>query len=280
MAREQKVLYKIEGGTAEEQKRVQAAMDWLLSPKSWGIGKNLLNKAYKLHKKPVVINITKNSMIGYNDSVGENTVYINFDQLDNVTYFDYKGQPYNGSLESTLAHELVHAGQKGLVKAGVEKSRLERKIMQELFGEDRTKEFKKQMSEVASAHTYESAMEKLENVVDKFLSDRNLVKIVSNHESVRAITDEFEPPAVNAERLVSSAQKLGVRKDYDSHSLPPEIERKMVINQFVSMFGINDKPRSKETQPWVNVVGGGKDVLPSAESHVRVAQQESVGKQL
>ena len=98
MAKEQKVLYKIEGGTAEEQKKVQNAMDYLLSSQSWGIGKNLLNKAYKLHKKPVSIIITDKDMNGYGNFANENAIRINFQAFDNVELVEYNGKRYKPSL--------------------------------------------------------------------------------------------------------------------------------------------------------------------------------------
>lgn len=257
MTKKEKILYKIEGGTAEEQRQVQAAMDYLLSPQAWGIGKNLLNKAYKLHKKPVIIRINDKDMIGYGDFGGENTVSINFDQLNCSDYVDYKGNSYKPSLESQLAHELTHAGQKNIVNAFFQRIELENMATLEIIGQDGAKKWNKILLDVVSSKTYESAMQKLENFVDNFLIPvtPNIIENMSNRKEFIKHIEDIEKPAVSIERLVSSAQNSGIRKDYiNTPELSPDITRRIIIDKYAMMLGIDEKPHRKEIKSFRQMV--------------------------
>ncbi|MEZ5691275.1 MAG: hypothetical protein R3D71_06395 [Rickettsiales bacterium] len=92
-------LYKIKGGSEQECARVRESMEFLLSPAAKGIGKNLLRDAYRVHKKPVSIEINNYKDNVYNNLMGEHTV--------SVTPESLKGN----NLTIRLARELKHAGQ-------------------------------------------------------------------------------------------------------------------------------------------------------------------------
>lgn len=92
-------FYRIEGGTHEDNNRVQAAMNWLISEKADRIGEQILRDAYKLHKKPLIIKITDEHNNSYSDLMGEHTI--------EVTTKDLKGN----LLAINLARELVHSSQ-------------------------------------------------------------------------------------------------------------------------------------------------------------------------
>ncbi len=92
-----KNLYKIEGGKDNARRRVEVAMDWLLSEKADGIGEQLLLDAYELHKKPITISITEHHDNTYNDLFGEYKIDITPESLR------------GNFLTIRLARELVNA---------------------------------------------------------------------------------------------------------------------------------------------------------------------------
>ncbi len=255
-----KELYRIVSGTSEEKAHVQGAIDFLFSQKAWNIGKGLLNKAYKRHKKPVIIHAARGEAIGY-DHV-EHAIYINPEQVSKLNFLDYKGVRYEPTLESTLAHEFVHAGQDAIAIEKLKNSANsdgKLKILDRIYI-DKVSAYE---SDIANARTYESAMEKLNEFADwKLPSKMKSVEYQYNHPTFREYIKKVEDPAVNAERLVSSAQRSGIRKEYiDPRILAPEYNRKKIIDKYVESLDIDKKPRKRKAPSgaWSSRVVTAKD---------------------
>ncbi|MEZ5691274.1 MAG: hypothetical protein R3D71_06390 [Rickettsiales bacterium] len=258
MSKKEKILYTIEGGTPQEQRRVQQAMDWLVSPDAWGIGKNLLNNAYKLHKKPVTIEISDKMPVGYLDLNDENKIIVNFEQLEHTKGKNYQNKDYKPTLEGIIAHELTHAGQTRMQEGAIENLQVQSSIQSKVFGDKEMLQQTQAINDITSAPTYQSAMRKLEAYVDELVIPKNnaVKEALSKDKKYKSYVNEFEIPAMHVERLISSRQKSGIRnEDYiNSAEMSPEIERKITINFLADLLEIDKKPY--ENKNWQTTIKG------------------------
>ncbi len=278
MTVEREALYKIEGGNPKERARVQEAVDWLLSPDAWGVGKNLLNKAYKLHKKPLILELTDKEESGYINLVGENTVYVNLRQIDKTQVLDSQDGYSKASLESVIAHELVHAGQKHFKASVLENVALQEILESKLFTDEERARYNNALAGVVNAPDYQSSVRKLDKFIDEIVIPRNrkFWEGIVEEPKFQQYMGEIEKPAVHVERIIASRRWEGIRKDYmSSHKMTPDMEHGILFGHYHDLLGLDEKPRAetkKKNSLEMVVEGGGNKTRSGRKAHQRIAE--------
>ncbi len=104
-----RALFRIVGEEGPALRRVEEAMEWLLSPKAEGLGQQLLHEAHALHGKPLTIAVSKAASNGYLNALGEHTIHINPHHVEQIALSAADGAAHLMSVERCLGHEMTHA---------------------------------------------------------------------------------------------------------------------------------------------------------------------------
>jgi hypothetical protein len=241
-----KTLFKIVGEEGPALRRVEEAIEWLLSPKAEGLGQKLLHDAHALHGKPLTIAVSEASS-GY--IPGEHIVHLNPHQVENVSFLTAEGVPHKRALEGCIGHELKHAGQARLQEGAAEKAMLEGKIGDAYRGRltaEQSYTLHEQRRNIFEAPNYHTARQHLEKYVDETLlpmmeaTDRELFA----HPDYIKHVQEFEMPAIEIENRIATLRGEPIRADYAStHIIPPEQKREMIIEELSTAMQLGKKPR-------------------------------------
>ena len=265
MAVDVKTLFKIVGEEGPALRRVEEAMEWLLSPKAEGIGQKLLHDAHALHGKPLTIAVSEASS-GYIAS--EHIVRINPHQVENVPFLTAEGVPHKRSLEACIGHEFTHAGQVRVQEGAAEKAMLEGKIgdaYRSRLTAEQSYKFHSQSMNIYEAQDYHTARQHLETYVDETLlpmMDATNRELFLHPDYIKHV-QEFEMPAIEIENRIAALRGEPVRADYAStHIISPEQKREMIINELSIAMQLDKKPRIATEAPqradgnsWANSLG-------------------------
>jgi hypothetical protein len=201
-------LYRIAGKQGPMLQRIKEAMNWLLSPKAEGIGEKLLKDAYALHGKPVRIGP---------GVAGERYSYYLRDLHEIKISLEI-----THSLERTLAHELVHAGQNNDLNFDIEP--LINFVVKPMNWASR--EVMKYLSEeIKQVKDYHTAYEKLEFLVhhvtvspyrEHYIEIQNIMR---NHPEYERFIQEVENPALEVQNRVA---RIRNEPQKESYILSPE----------------------------------------------------------
>lgn len=250
-----KALYKVVGEEGPILKRVEEALAWLLSPKAEGIGEKLLRDAHALHGKPVTIVATTTEQTAYYNMLGEHAVKINPKHIAGVTLKAADGTSHVMSVERTLAHELVHAGQKEAtveVENALEaiKVRAQTKAM-ERFSEQEIAQSQSHLTKALDAPDYHTARKHVEEYVDKVALPMNTETMAHLHADPEFVqyTQTLEVPAMAVENRVAQIRGEPVRGDYaHAHDIEPASLREMMIDEVSKELELHAKPMITEPQ--------------------------------
>lgn len=179
-------LYKIEGGTEQEQKQICDAMDYLCSLESKSFGTSILKHAYKLHGKPVTISISNLHDNVYSDLTGENSI--------DITLSDFNGK----TLTCHLAKELTHSAQEGYQDNSLKIIGINQKYYDQYI-------------ELAGSKKTEIPADDTKKMVDKVLLPmaKWIKKQLASDPVYLAYHDKYIKPALNNEKKV--AELLGIK---------------------------------------------------------------------
>jgi hypothetical protein len=227
MAVDVKTLFKIVGEEGPVLRRVEEAMEWLLSPKAEGIGHKLLYDAHKLHGKPVTIIATTVEQNGYWPLEGH-IVKINPKHLAGATLKAADGTSHVFSVERSLAHELVHAGQRDAtaeVEQALEaiKERAQAAAISHL-DEQALAEQAAPLIKASEAPDYHTARQHIAEYVDQVALPQQADVIRHLHSDPEFIqyATTIEPPAIAIENRVAALRGEPLRTDYaTAHEIAP-----------------------------------------------------------
>lgn len=249
MAIDVKNLFKIVGEEGQALRRVEEAMQWLLSPKAEGIGQKLLHEAHELHGKPLTIAVSTEASNGYLNAIGEHTIRINPHHLEKVSITASDGTSHIMSVERCLGHEMKHAGQARVQEGAAEKMLLEAQIgtslQSHLTAEQRAAQFE-HMVNALEAPDYHAARKHLETYVDQValpMQEAVNHELFVHPEYIKHV-QEFEMPAIEIENRIATLRGEPIRADYTSmHQIAPEKKREMMVDELSSVMELNKKPR-------------------------------------
>lgn len=245
-------LYEITSETEnkEELSKVQSAIDWLLSDKSEGIGKKLLEDAYALHQKPIKIIVTNNKENSYHDENGIHTIFINPNYAENVAGKENK----KPTIKQLLAHEIVHATQKGIEEEATKQ--LQAKLSSEReylanVGADGQAKRAALFALAATSETRETALQNIRRYVGEFgLKDSlEIQKIFDKNPQNLEHIKNYENPSVQIENKIAQLSGGVVRESY-SHSIGvtnQETLKETLVNDIADTLEISKKPTEKNT---------------------------------
>lgn len=250
-----KLLYNLAGDEELALKRVEESLAWLLSPKADGIGEKLLRDAFALHGKPVTIVATATEQTGYYNMLGEHAVKINPKHIAGITLKSADGASHVMSVERTLAHELVHAGQKEAtveVENSLEaiKVRAQAKAMSR-FSEQEIAESQSHLMKALDAPDYHTARKHVEEYVDKVALPMNTETMANLHADPEFVryTQTLEVPAMAVENRVAIIRGEPERIDYaHAHDIEPASLREMMIDEVSKELELHSKPVSTNPQ--------------------------------
>lgn len=247
MAVDVKNLFKIVGEEGPALRRVEEAMEWLLSPKAEGIGQKLLHDAHALHGKPLTVAISKEASNGYLNAI--HTIRINPHQVEQVAITTADGTSHLMSVERCLGHEMKHAGQTRLQEGAAELMQLDARITESLQSHLSPAQKAAQhepMIKAMEALDYETARQHLGTYVDDFVVPmRTKVEreLFAHPDYIKHI-QEFEMPAVEVENRIATLRGEPTRTDYaSSHQIDPQKKREMFLDELSSVLELNNKPR-------------------------------------
>jgi hypothetical protein len=284
MATDVKKLFKIVGEEGPALRRVEEAMEWLLSPKAEGIGEQLLHDAHALHGKPITIAVSKEAGSGYLNAIGEHTIRLNPHHVEKISILAADGSSHAMSVERCLGHELKHAGQPRMEEGVVEKMLLETHIgaarQSTLTPEQQANEFA-HLFKALDAPDYHTAMAHLEHHVDKAVIPMQLAvdKELFAHPDYIKHVEEFEMPAIRVENQIATLRGEPTRTDYtSSHQITPENRRQMMIDELSAVMELNTKPRlsintghtNNNTQSWVSYLNNRTAKAPTISSNSKL----------
>jgi hypothetical protein len=248
MAVDVRTLFKIVGEEGPVLRRVEEAMEWLLSPKAEGIGQKLLHDAHELHGKPITIIASTVEQNGY--YAEGHLAKINPNHLAAITLKAADGTSHAFSVERSLAHELTHAGQR---EATAEAEHALEAINERAQAAAIAHLDKQALIEQAShlikaneAPDYHTARQHIADYVDQVALPQHaevMRHIHNDPEFIRYVTT-MEPAPVAIENRVAALRGEPLRTDYTTaHEIAPEALREIMIDEFSNQLGIHQKPR-------------------------------------
>lgn len=243
-----------EGPTLE--RRVQEAMDWLLSPAANGIGEKLLHDAHALHGKPLRIIPTEMRITGYYNSEGEHALLMNPRLIDSITT---EGSAM--SVETALAHEMTHAGQKGVAEGS--KKLLEimgnanQQALINVHGLAPLKEKIKAVKRLVMASDYDKAKTHVGHFIDTMVLPAypEMVRLIHSDPAFLKYEAEFENPAVAVENSIARLRNEHVRMNYREAEVTPEELRESAMGSWSQLFEVEKRPRLAADTPWTESLG-------------------------
>ena len=255
MAVDVKTLFKIVGEEGPALRRVEEAIEWLLSPKAEGIGQKLLHDAHALHGKPLTVAVSKEATNGYLNALGEHTIRINPSHVEKVTISAADGTSHLMSVERCLGHEMKHAGQARVQEGAAEKMLLETQVytrlQSHLTPEQQAAQYE-HMVNALEAPDYHTARRHLGTYVDQVVIpmqdavDRELFV----HPDYQKFLHEFEMPAIEVENSIATLRGEPVRSNYtSSHQIDPQQKREMIVDELSAVLELNKKPRLATEAP-------------------------------
>lgn len=263
-----RALFRIVGEEGPALRRVEEAMEWLLSPKAEGLGQQLLHEAHALHGKPLTIAVSKAASNGYLNALGEHTIHINPHHVEQIALSAADGAAHLMSVERCLGHEMTHAGQARAREGAAELLHLDAKITESVQAHLSPAEKAAQhepMIKAIEAPDYETARKHLGTYVDTFvlpMRDKVERELRAHPEYLKHI-HEFEMPAVDIENRIAALRGEPARTDYAcSHHIDPQRKRDMFLNELSSILELDSKPRAVAASPqradgrsWLSMLG-------------------------
>jgi hypothetical protein len=253
MAIDPKTLFKIVGEEGPALRRVEEAMEWLLSHKAEGIGQQLLQEAHELHGKPLTIAVSQEASNGYLPVL--HTIRINPLHMEKVTISAADGTSHLMSVERCLGHEMKHATQARVQEGAAELMALDAKISESLQShltpEQKTAQHEP-MIKAMQASDYETAHRHLEAYVDQVvLPNRKAVEpqLFAHPDHIKYV-QEFEMPAIEVENRIAVLRGEPTRTDFtSSHQIDSQKKRQMMLGELLSILELDKKPRLATEAP-------------------------------
>lgn len=267
-------LFKIVGEEGPLLRRVEEAMAWLLSHRGEKIGERLLQEAHALHGKPLTIMISELEQTGYYNLLGEHAIHLNPKHLAGTLIKASNGANRASSIERALAHEMVHAGQRGAASAEsglafqVIRGRAQAAATAH-FTPEQLLEHNTHLVEAANASDYQTVMQHVHDYVDKVALpiEESVRHHMQNDPAFRKYVSEIEAPAVAVENHIAKLRGEPLRGDYaTAHEIEPQALRQMMIDQLSSDLAITTKktavvhPNQVESEPssWTERIQKGR----------------------
>lgn len=244
-----RLLFKVVGKEGPLLRRVEEAMAWLLSHDGEKIGEKLLQEAHALHGKPLTIMISELEQTGYHNLLGEHAIHLNPKHLAGTLVKTLNGASRASSIERALAHEMVHAGQRGAASAEsglafqVIRGRAQAAATAH-FTPEQLLEHNTHLIEAANASDYQTAMQHVHDYVDNVALplEESVRRHMQDDPAFRKYVSEIEAPAIAVENQIARLRGEPLRGDYaTSHEIEPQALRQMMIDQLSSDLAIATK---------------------------------------
>jgi hypothetical protein len=237
-------LFQIVGEEGPVLQRVRAAMEWLLSPKAKGIGEKLLRDAHAQRPSAtLLISAPTEAYTQYNRM--RHAIFFNATSLDRHLRRAPNGTLQPMSVECTLAHELVHAGQSIAHVVGRHTGYNHAYV--EINSTDRILEMRKKSHEYREAAkkalyrtTALSNLEKGARIAVK--ADDLVIEAMKKHPDVVDYVINVEMPAVAVENEVANLRGEPTRNDYLSSILTRKERTERWVHNNACHLKVDEKP--------------------------------------
>ncbi len=246
MAVDVRSLFRIVGEAGSPAlRRVEQAVEWLLSPAAEGLGEKLLRLAHELHGEPLLIEASEH---GQNAYFLDHKIRINPRHVDMAHIRNADGVLQPTSLEGAIAHELTHAGQKDFIEAALKRAAVEAEFQGKYmsrFSPEEITAHNELLAQAMAAPDQQAGRALIEQYVNKVSvpMGKALNAQVAQHPEFIDYVERMEIPAIENENKVLKIKGLPTRSDYvTSYHFSPEDYREMMIGEMMEAMSINQKP--------------------------------------
>lgn len=246
-----RTLFKIVGEEGSALRRVEEAMEWLLSPKAEGIGEDLLRRMHVVHNKPVTISVSATGLTGY-DGLGH-VLHINPPHIAGMSLKSADGISHGISIERELGHELQHATESPEIylpacrRMALLRDLAADKAKQSIPMQQRVKH-SMILARVKSARDYETAERHIMQYVDEAALPLvpKVMDALRESEEFAKLLEKIEAPAVAIENRIAALRGEPMRPtDYlIGYDIKPEVDRRLAIDQLAAQFNIQHLPKA------------------------------------
>lgn len=212
--------------------QLERAMAWLTRGEGSSIGLPLLDAARKNAGRPIQMMVNPyGGDTGYNPATA--ILNINPQSYEEANFVDAAGNYYAPSIESILAHELVHAGQSAdLYDVHVEAKEAYQKML--IARAKRFKDGEALFNAVLDAPDKTIEAQRIAEYVDNVVqpAEKQLLEDRRNNVTYQRYLHEVEAPAIAAEAQVAQLQGGPQRVSHNTYDdLSPEQLREQLIDR-------------------------------------------------
>ncbi|MEI7669553.1 MAG: hypothetical protein WCJ33_05690 [Pseudomonadota bacterium] len=201
---ELKRLVNFVGEETELVSRVEEAVEWVFSKPE---GRDMLEKAYKLHKNPLKI-ITDSTVhnLGYGDLDGNHVVYVNPELIDLQVLNGKSGEKIQATLERFFSHEFLHSTQPDVILNAQNMLARKQEIQNEVLPQIPFEQYQQRIMDASNSDV--ALAELLGEIYDTHIADsaaeltRTMINRFANDEIIKKFTDKYETPAIEFENLM------------------------------------------------------------------------------